>query len=40
MVVDKPVRDGIINIPHGLTLLEIQMLEKQFPTLGATKKRK
>lgn len=30
MAVDKPVRDGIITIPRGLTLEEIALLKKKF----------
>lgn len=40
MVIDKPVNDGIIYVPRGLTQFEIAALQKQFRTMGQTKKRK
>jgi hypothetical protein len=39
MIIDKPVRDGIITIPRGLTPAEVAMLKKDYkPALpkGAT----
>jgi hypothetical protein len=30
MVIDKPIHDGIITIPHGLTDIEIGVLSKEF----------
>ncbi len=30
MVIDKPVRDGIITIPSGLTALEVDALKRNF----------
>ncbi|MCE9610439.1 MAG: hypothetical protein K8R23_09625 [Chthoniobacter sp.] len=33
MLIDKPVRDGIISIPRGLTELEIQTLSKEYPVM-------
>ncbi len=39
MVIDKPITDGIIFIPRGLTQLEIDQLQKDFPTLGKSQKR-
>ena len=38
MIIDKRVSDGIISIPRGLTSLEINMLQKKYPILGAAKK--
>ena len=40
MVIDKVIRDGIINIPRGLTDLEIAALEKEFNVMGQPGKRK
>ena len=37
MLIDKPIRDGIISIPSGLTELEIAALTKKFPVLGQQK---
>ena len=34
MIVDRPVTDGIITVPRGLTEFEIEMLKKQFKILG------
>jgi hypothetical protein len=34
MVIDRPVLDGVITMPHGLTELEIAVLTKQFRVLG------
>jgi hypothetical protein len=38
MIIDKPVRDGIITIPRGLTEMEIGSLTKEFPAWGGKKK--
>ncbi len=38
MLIDKPVRDGIITIPRGLTELEIKALSKQYKVLGQPRK--
>jgi hypothetical protein len=40
MVIDKPVSDGVITIPYGLSELEIEALAKEFPVVGQKKKRK
>jgi hypothetical protein len=40
LAIDKPITDGIIYVPRGLTQLEIAALQKQFPTAGAGGKRK
>jgi hypothetical protein len=40
MLIDKPINDGIITIPYGLTELEIAVLTKQFPVIGQGKKKK
>ncbi len=40
LLIDKPIVDGKIYIPSGLTQLEIEALQKQFPTLGQRGKRK
>jgi hypothetical protein len=40
MQIDRPVNDGIVSIPYGLTRMQIEALEKAFPVLGRpTKKR-
>jgi hypothetical protein len=40
MIIDQPVKDGIIYVPTGLTAQEIAMLEKQFPRMGEQKGKK
>ncbi|MEP6669995.1 MAG: hypothetical protein ABJF10_12625 [Chthoniobacter sp.] len=40
MLVDKPIRDGVISIPYGFTELEIAVLSKEWPVIGAKKKKK
>jgi hypothetical protein len=40
MMIDKPINDGIITIPYGLTEMEIGVLSKQFPVIGQGKKKK
>jgi hypothetical protein len=40
MLVDKPILDGIISIPYGLTELEVSVLTKEFPVIGQKKKKK
>jgi len=40
MIIDKPITDGIVYIPRGLTQLEIAALQKKFRTMGAAAKRK
>lgn len=37
MLIDKPINDGVITIPYGLTELEIAVLSKEFPVLGQSK---
>lgn len=39
LLIDKPIRDGIISIPSGLTEMEVGALTKAFPTIGQKKKR-
>lgn len=39
MIIDKPVRDGIITIPRGLTELEVAALTKVYPVMGQGKKK-
>lgn len=34
MVIDRPVLDGVITMPKGLTDMEIAVLSKQFKVLG------
>lgn len=34
LLIDKPVNDGIISIPRGLTELEIKALGKDYPVMG------
>jgi hypothetical protein len=38
LLIDKPINDGVIFVPKGMTLLEIEALQKQFPTKGRKKK--
>lgn len=38
MLIDKPIRDGIISIPSGMTELEITAMTKAFPVLGQKKR--
>ncbi len=40
MIIDKPITDGIIFVPRGLTQAEITELQKQFPLIGQTRKAK
>jgi len=40
MLIDKPILDGIVSIPNGLTELEIGALTKAFPVIGQKKKGK
>lgn len=37
MIIDRPVTDGVITIPKGLTALEVTALRKQFKDLGAVR---
>ena len=37
LLVDRRVSDGIVEIPNGLTPLEIQALQKRFRTMGSPK---
>jgi hypothetical protein len=36
--IDKPIRDGIIYLPTGLTPGELEMLKKKFPIMASKKK--
>lgn len=40
LLIDKPIRDGLISIPNGLTELEIAAMRKAWPVLGEDKKKK
>lgn len=40
MQVDRPVKDGLISIPYGLTEGEITTLTTQYPIVGEKKPRK
>lgn len=40
MVIDKPINDGIITIPRGMTELEVAALTKEIPVFGQGKKKK
>ena len=39
LIVDRPVSDGILYLPRGLTPLEIAALRKKFKVLGETGKK-
>ena len=38
MLIDKPVTDGIITIPSGLTQMEIAALKKEYKLMGQKRK--
>ena len=40
MVIDRPITDGIVTIPTGITDIEMLVLKSQFPLLGAVKAKK
>ena len=40
MIIDRPVSDGVISVPRGLTDLEVAVLRKEFKVLGAEKEKK
>jgi len=40
MQIDKPIHDGIITIPFGLTELEIAALSGEYPIIGQKKRKK
>ncbi len=39
LLIDKPILDGIISIPSGLTELEVAAITKSWPVIGQKKKR-
>lgn len=39
LLIDKPISDGIISVPHGFTALEISEMQKQFKPWVAPKKK-
>ena len=39
MLIDKPIKDGLISIPSGLTELEIAAITKAWPVIGAKSKK-
>jgi len=39
LLIDKPIKDGIISIPSDLTELEIAALTKAWPIIGAKRKK-
>lgn len=40
MIIDKPIHDGIITIPHGLTEVEIGVLTREFHVIKEKVKKK
>jgi hypothetical protein len=40
LVIDRPVKDGIISIPSDITELEIAELKKTYPIIGEKPKKK
>ncbi|HET6406997.1 MAG TPA: hypothetical protein VFG14_03880 [Chthoniobacteraceae bacterium] len=40
MVIDKPILDGIIFVPKGITPGELTMLQQLYPIMGQPKKKK
>jgi hypothetical protein len=34
MIIDRPISDGVITIQKGLTIMEIDALQKRYPILG------
>lgn len=40
MVIDKPITDGIVAIPRGITDIEMMVLRKQFKVLGEEPEKK
>lgn len=40
MVIDRPITDGIVTIPTGITDIEMLVLKSQFPIMGAVKGKK
>jgi hypothetical protein len=40
MIIDKPIRDGVVYVPRGLTQLEITAMEKQFAIMGQGGRKK
>lgn len=39
LLIDKPITDGLISIPSGLTELEIAAITKAWPVIGAKRKK-
>jgi hypothetical protein len=39
MLIDRPVTDGVITVPSGLTVFEIELLKRQFKIIGAPVKQ-
>ena len=40
LMVDRPVNDGIVSIPRGLSPEDVDLLAKTFPIMGETGKKK
>lgn len=40
MVIDKPINDGIIYVPKGISPGEMEMLRQLYPIIGQPKKKK
>lgn len=40
MVIDRPISDGIVSIPRGITDIEMLVLKGQFKVLGEEKEKK
>lgn len=40
LLVDRPVNDGIVSIPRGLTQDDVELLAMAFPIMGETGKKK
>ncbi len=40
MLIDRPIKDGVIMMPSGLSQQEIEMIQKDKPTIGQPGKKK
>lgn len=40
MIIDRPVTDGVISVPSGLSQIEVAVLRQRFPVLGEGKTKK
>ena len=40
LIIDRPISDGIVSIPRGLSADDVEFLSTVFPVLGESKQKR